>query len=139
MEYLGFWRDHSFIQAGEEVVTIIPKQQKLFGEVRVPSEGAGKIKVGQPVNVKVNNYPFDEYGLLKGTIIKVSQIPSIVSTKDGKADSYLAIVSFQNGAITNYGITLNIDFESKGTAEIITKDKKLIERLFDNLKSLGTK
>lgn len=139
LEYLGFWRNHGFVRAGEEVVTIIPKQQELFGEVRVPSVGVGKIKVGQPVNVKVNNYPYDEYGIIKGEVVKVSQIPSLMTTKDGDIECYLVLVRFPNGAVTNYGIKLNINFESKGTAEIITKDKKLIERLFDNLKSLGTK
>ena len=30
---------------------------------------------------------------------------------------------------------LDLDFESQGTSEIITKPKRLIERLFDNLKA----
>jgi len=139
LEYLGFWRNHGFVQSGAEVLTVVPKQQELFGEVRIPSIGAGKVKVGQPVNVKVNNYPYDEYGYIKGKVTKLSKMPSLVTTKDGDVDSYLAIVHFPDGAVTNYGILLNVDFESKGTAEIITKDKRLIERLFDNLKSLGTK
>ncbi|MBN2830383.1 MAG: HlyD family efflux transporter periplasmic adaptor subunit [Candidatus Cloacimonetes bacterium] len=139
LEFLGFWRNYCFVEAGKDVLSIIPKQNGLFGEVRIPAFGAGKVKIGQLVNVKINNYPYDEYGLLKGEIKRISKIPSQFKTKDGDVDSYLAIVNFPNGAVTNYGITLNIDFESKGTAEIITKNKKLIERLFDNLKSLGTK
>lgn len=139
IEYLGFWRNNSFVQAGEELITVIPKQQELFGEVRITSVGMGKIKVGQPVNVKVDNYPYDEYGFIKGEVSKISQIPCLLTTQEGQVDSYLIIVNFPNGAKTNFGVILNIDFESKGTAEIITKNKKLIERLFDNLKSLGTK
>lgn len=139
LEYLSFWRNYGFVQSGEEVVTIIPKQQELFGEVRIPSTGAGKIAVGQSVNVKVSNYPYDEYGLIKGEVSKISQIPSLFSTKEGNIDCYLVLIRFPDGSLTNYGIRLNINFESKGTAEIITKDKRLIERLFDNLKSLGTK
>ncbi len=139
LEYLGFWRDYGYVQAGKEVVSIIPRQQELFGEVHIPAYGVGKIKVGQLVNVKIDSYPYDEYGLIKGEITKVSQMPNLVKTEKGETESYLGIVRFPNGAVTNYGITLNINFESKGTAEIITKDKKLIERLFDNLKTLGTK
>ncbi len=35
---------------------------------------------------------------------------------------------------TNYGTVLGFKFEAKGTAEIITNDRRLILRLFDNLK-----
>jgi hypothetical protein len=49
-------------------------------------------------------------------------------------DSYLLIVSFPKGLITNYGTKLDFKFETKGSAEIITKKRRLIERFFDNLK-----
>lgn len=135
VEYLEFWRNHRFVQAGKEVVSIIPERQTLFGEVRIPTTGMGKVKVGQQVNVKIDNYPYDEYGLIKGEVKSVSRIPSLYQAGEGHVDSYLALITFPEGAVTNYGIALDIDFESKGTAEIITEKKKLIERLFDNLKS----
>jgi hypothetical protein len=47
----------------------------------------------------------------------------------------LVIVSFPDGTVTNYGQPLVLDFETKGIVEIVTKPKRLIERLFDNLKT----
>jgi hypothetical protein len=38
------------------------------------------------------------------------------------------------GLKTNYGVELNFHAEAKGTAEIITEDRRLIERFFDNLR-----
>ena len=97
------------------------------------------MQVGQTANVKINNYPYDEYGLLKGTVKSVSRITNKVQTQSGTGDAYLVVVSFPDGTITNFGKQLPLDFESKGTAEIITKRKRLIERLFDNLKAKGVK
>ena len=62
-----------------------------------------------------------------------------LKTQNGDVDAYLVVVAFPDGLKTNFGKTLPLDFESKGTAEIITKRKRLIERLFDNLKSKGEK
>lgn len=101
----------------------------------ISSFGAGKVEIGQIANVKINNYPYDEYGLLKGEVKSVSRITNKLKTQNGEIDAYLVVISFSNGTITNFGKILPLDFESKGTAEIITKRKRLIERLFDNLKS----
>lgn len=139
LQYLGFWRENSYVQFGEELFTIIPEENKIVGEVLIPSYGAGKVEVNQLVNVKIDAYPYDEYGLLKGTVQSISRITNKMNTNDGKIDTYLVTVSFPEGLRTNFGIELNLDFETKGTVEIITKPKRLIERLFDNLKSKSEK
>lgn len=135
LEYLGFWRDNSFIRTGQELFSVIPDRNNILGEVLIPSYGAGKVEVGQTVNVKIDNYPYDEYGLLKGIVKSVSRITNKVETANGTSDSYLAVISFPEGTVTNFGKLLPLDFETKGTAEIITRRKRLIERLFDNLKA----
>lgn len=139
LEYLGFWRDNSFVQTGQELFSIIPDKNNILGEVIIPSFGAGKVKIGQSANVKINNYPYDEYGLIKGIVKSVSRITNKLKTPKGEVDAYLVIISFPEGTVTNFGKTLPLDFESKGTAEIVTKRKQLIERLFDNLKAKGEK
>jgi hypothetical protein len=139
LEYLGFWRDNSFVQAGQELFSVIPDKNNILGEVTIPSFGAGKVETGQTANVKINNYPYDEYGLMKGVVKSVSRITNKLKTQNGDVDAYLVVISFPNGTVTNFGKTLPLDFESKGTAEIITKRKRLIERLFDNLKAKGEK
>lgn len=139
LEYLGFWRDNSFVQSGQELFTVIPGKNDLLGEVLIPSAGTGKVKTGQIVNVKISNYPYDEYGLLKGVVVSISRLSNKIKSQEGAGEAYQVMVSFPGGTVTNFRETLPLDFESKGTAEIITKRKRLIERLFDNLKSKGEK
>lgn len=139
LAYLGFWRDNSFVQSGQELFSIIPDKNNMLGEVMIPSHGAGKVKIGQTANVKINNYPYNEYGLLKGVVLSLSRITNKIQTPNGMGDAYQVIVSFPDGTVTNFGKLLPLDFETKGTAEIITKRKRLIERLFDNLKAKSEK
>lgn len=135
LEYLNFWREDCFVSSGQELFSIIPDKNDILGEVMIPSTGAGKVKVGQTANVKINKFPYDEYGLLKGYVESLSRVSNKVETREGMGEVYQIIISFPDGLISNFGINLPVDFESKGTVEIITKPKRLIERLFDNLKA----
>lgn len=139
IEYLGFWRENYFIQAGQELFSILPNQNEIIGEVIVPSYGIGKVKVGQTANVKVNNYPYMEYGLIKGKVSSISRLSNKIaqssSTTNSEGNVYRVLITFPNGLRTNFDKILDLDFESQGTVEIITKPKQLIERLFDNLKA----
>ncbi len=139
LEYLGFWREDVFIQSAQEMFTILPERNKPFGEVYIPLLGAGKVKVGQLANIKLADFPYDEYGLIKGRVKSISKLNNKRSTSEGTTETYLVVVSFPNGLTTNYGKQLKLNFESKGSIEIITKQKRLIERLFDNLKSKTVK
>ena len=137
LEYLGFWRDNSFVQAGQELFTVIPYKNDILGEVSIPSFGAGRVEEGQSVNVKLNAFPHTQFGLLRGEVTSLSRTTNRVQTEMGVGEAYLVLVAFPEGTLTNFGNVLPIDFETRGTAEIITKRRRLIQRLFDNLRAQG--
>lgn len=123
-----FWSENQFVQEGEEVMTIVPGSQKITGKVYLPQMGSGKVKTGQKVNIKLDNYPFREFGILEGKIESISLLPH--------DNQYLVSVSLPNGLQTSYNRRLEFRQEMQGTAEIITEDLRLIERLFYYLRSL---
>ena len=137
LEYLGFWRDNSFVQAGQELFTVIPYKYDILGEVTIPSFGAGRVEEGQTVNVKLNAFPHTQFGLLRGEVTSLSRTTNRIQTEMGAGEAYLVLVAFPEGTVTNFGNALPIDFETRGTAEIITKRRRLIQRLFDNLRAQG--
>ena len=98
----------------------------------VPLAGAGKVEVGQRVNIKLDNYPYMEFGLLEGEVSNISMVP--VASEDG--GYYTAEIVLTQKLITNYKKELPFNQEMQGVAEIITKDRRLIERLIDPLVSI---
>jgi hypothetical protein len=60
--------------------------------------------------------------------------PSTEKTETIDIETYMVLVDFPKQLKTNYGAELAFKAEAKGTAEIITNDRRLIQRLFDNLK-----
>lgn len=137
LEYLGFWRDNYYIQSGTELFTVMPAKNRWIGELLITTQGAGKVEPGQTVNVKLADFPYDEFGQLKGRVQSISYLTNKIETAAGTAEGYRVTVSFPDGIRTNFGRKLVLNFETKGSAEIITKHKRLIQRLFDNLKARG--
>ena len=140
LEYLKFWSNNQQVQAGEDVFAIIPKTNNLIGHVNLPAQGAGKVKVGQDVIIKLDNFPFDEFGTIKGKVASISFASNIVKSTDQKfIDVYLLEISLPQGLKTNYGASLDFQSEVKGTADIISRKKTLLQRFFDNLRYVSTK
>ncbi|MBB2143952.1 HlyD family efflux transporter periplasmic adaptor subunit [Pedobacter sp. LMG 31464] len=134
LQYLKFYNENQFVQAGDPIFTIVPINNMPYGQVILPAMGAGKVKLGQEVIVKLDNFPYMEYGSVEGKVKTISLTTNTEKTQNGNIETYLITVDFPNGLKTNYGSRLDFKYESKGTAEIITHDRRLIERLFDNLK-----
>jgi multidrug resistance efflux pump len=134
VEFLKFLTENQFVQSGEEVFGIVPQETNMFGQVLLPSAGAGKVKMGSRVTVKLDNFPYMEYGSVEGTVGSISLLSQPQKTEQNVVETYLIIVDLPEGLTTNYGEKLDFRHEIGGTADIIIKERRLIERLFDNLK-----
>ena len=131
--FTNFWSVNQFVSAGNVVFNVVPeKEQKIIGKATVPIAGAGKVEVGQRVNIKLDNYPYMEYGLLEGRITNISMVP----VSNEKGGYYTAEIELIHNLVTNYKKELPFNQEMQGNAEIITKDRRLIERLVEPLVSI---
>ena len=108
---------------GDEVMGIVPlEKQEVIAKLILPVHNSGKLKVGQTVNIKLNNYLFQEYGMLKGFVKNISVMP--------KNESYAIKVSLPNQLITTYNKKLDYKQEMQGTADIITEELSVFDRVF---------
>ena len=131
--FTKIWSKNQNVQTGEIVATIIPKKATdIIGKVEIPAIGVGKVKLGQTVNIKFDNFPYMEFGLLRGTIKSISLIP--IQTENGAI--YTAEIEIPDTLISNYGKHLKFSQEMTGTADIITDDIRLLERFLNPLKSI---
>ena len=97
----------------------------------VPLYGSGKVKKGQTVNIKLEGFPYQEFGMLIGKVENISLTP--------RNNFYHVEVSLTNGLTTSYNKKLEFKNEMSGVAEIITEDLRVIERLFHQLRSVVSK
>lgn len=134
VQFLQFWENNQPIQQGEPVFDIVPEENRMLGQMILPAFGAGKVQAGQQVIIKLENYPYTEFGSIRGQVLSISLTANSVKMNNSDIETYLVTVGLPDGLETNYGRQLRFQFEMKGTGEIITQKRRLIERLFDNLK-----
>ena len=124
VSFLNYWSKNQTVNQGDLVFTIIPTENSSFiAKLKTPAQNLGKVKIGQIVNIKLQNYPDYEFGVLKGKVIHISEI----SNKDG---FYTIDVALPEKLITSYNKEINFKQEMRGTSEVITEDLRLIQRFF---------
>ncbi|WP_040625764.1 HlyD family efflux transporter periplasmic adaptor subunit [Mucilaginibacter paludis] len=139
LEFSKFWTKNQFVQSGEDVFTVVPDKNHIIGQVDLPANGAGKVKIGQKVIIKLDNYPFEEYGSVSGLVSSISLTKSKMKVNQDDVDIYLVEVTLPNGLTTNYKSNLEFKYEIKGTADIVSNERSLLSRFFDNLKYVTNK
>lgn len=129
LTYMGIWSNVQEVQAGEAMFAITPSNTgEVQARMTIPFEGIGRVKVNQRVTIKLDSYPYIEFGMVEGIVKSISS---------GSNDSgFPALATLPKGAVTSYGTYLNLERELKGTAEISTEELTIFQRLFNSLKYL---
>ena len=133
VSFMKIWSKNQTINNGDFIFTIIPKEHSSYiVKLQAPLINSGKLKIGQVVNIRLSGYPDNEFGLLKGKVKEISLIPS-------NEGLYLLDVELPNKLITTFGIEIEFKQEMQGTAEIITEDLRLIERIYYQFRKIFNK
>lgn len=123
VSFMQIWNENQTISSGEQVFTIVPTDNKNYiGKVKAPVQNSGKIKENQDVNIRLANFPDREFGIIKGKVKSISLTPD-------KEGNLLIDISLPNGIETSYDKKIIFQQEMSGTADIVTEDLRLIERL----------
>lgn len=129
VSFTAFWSKNQSVREGDRVMTIIPEDQgKIIGKINLPVQGAGKVTLGQKVNIKIDNFPYLEYGMIKGVVRNISLVP------DNK--EYIVEVDLPDGLKTYYEIEIPFKQEMQGTAEILTDERRLLERIISPIRAV---
>jgi HlyD family secretion protein len=68
------------VQAGEELLSILPDGEELLLEVKVLNRDIGFIRDGMKAKVKMATFPFQEFGTVDGEVVQVS--PNAIVDKE---------------------------------------------------------
>lgn len=127
VSFFKFWSDNQFVTQGEEVMTIVPQSSDMFAMMQVPVYGSGKVEPGQRVKIRFDNFPSTEYGLVEATVQSISPVP--------RNNMYSVRAKLDKGLITSYRKQLEFRTEMQGTADILTENLRLLERIFNQFRA----
>jgi HlyD family secretion protein len=127
--FTKFWTENQVVMKDEPVLNVIPFETGSYlGRIKLKMLRSGKVKQGQMVNIKLSSFPYMEYGMLRGIIKSKSMVPS--------GDAYIIEIELPDGLTTLYGKKLEFTQNMSGTAEILTEDQRLLQKMINPLRYL---
>ena len=126
--FTRFWSENQNVQLGEKVLTVIPAESgSVIGKISLPLAGAGKVDVGDQVNIQFDNYPYLDYGMVKGYVSNISEVSD--------DDFYTVEVELPDGLTSFYNYPIPFSQNMQGNAEILTDKKRLLIRVLNPIRS----
>ncbi len=129
--YLQKFSKNQFINPNEAILSVVPDNGRYIGKITLPVKGSGKVQPGQRVKIRLDHFPYQEYGTLEGIVGEVSLVPN--------EGNYLIAVSLNHQLKTSYNITIPFKQHLSGSASIITEDLSLLQRIFGHIIALFDK
>jgi membrane fusion protein len=128
------------ISTSRPVLAIMPEGAKFEAHLFVPTRAIGFIQPGQQVMIRYAAFPYQRYGLYKGTISKVAEV--ILTPEELPAPVpldepvYRVTVTLDSQHVQAYGQSLPLQSGMLLEADIILESLSLIDWLLDPLYSL---
>jgi len=137
-------------QPAQAMMQIVPAQETLIIEALLESKDVGFVVVGQEAEVKIDAYPFTQYGTIKGRVLEVSADSSATSglppeqgtgAKSPQDDitrrqvySVRVEIGASQGLFPN-GTSYDLKPGMTSMVDIRTGDRKLIQYIFSPLQT----
>ena len=131
VSFFTFWGENQSVMENTEVMIVVPTRSSddaLVGKVSLPRPGSGRVETGQPVHIKFDKYSFNDFGAVVGRVESISLL--------AREDQFAVEVRLPDGLKTTHGQTLDFTHNIQGTAEIITENLRVIERIFNQFRSI---
>lgn len=118
------------VKPAESIMTIVPEGTELIVETMLLNKDIGYVEMGQEVIVKVDTYPFQKFGTIKGEVIGISpnayydeNYGNVYKIKVRLADSKLVLESKEYNILSGMEVT----------AEVKTGERRIIDFFLETL------
>ncbi|HIK08662.1 MAG TPA: HlyD family efflux transporter periplasmic adaptor subunit [Oscillatoriaceae cyanobacterium M33_DOE_052] len=121
------------VQPGQTVAEMAPMDAPLVLKASLPNPEAGFVKTGMDVKVKFDAYPYQDYGVVQGTVTAISP--------DAKPDEklgavYRVEVSLAPESLKGAGKTVVFKAGQTASADIVIRRRRIADVLLDPIKKL---
>jgi len=125
--YQPFLNSTQYVKKETPLFILLPKAGNMYAKGVMSAHGYGKIKTKDTVFIKLKDYPFKEYGELKGVVHNKSKVfhDSI----------YLIDIKLTNGLKTTHGKSIDFTYNMAGEVEYFTNKRSVLQRIFSEIQN----
>ena len=121
----------SIVKEAETFFTLVPLNVALEAEVNIDSLDVGYIKLGHPVHIKLDAFPFQKHGMLEGKVRTISEdaFRRDANSRSGADAYYLTRISLEKAQLKNMIDSARLLPGMTITAEIVVGKRSVISYL----------
>ncbi|MEM7725987.1 MAG: HlyD family efflux transporter periplasmic adaptor subunit [Cyanobacteria bacterium P01_A01_bin.45] len=124
------------VKIGQRIARIAPRDTNYILKAQMPIQDSGFLKVGMPVKIKFDAYPFQEYGISTGKVTWISPDSKAIATPQGRMENFELEIALDKQYIQNSGKRIPIKGGQTATAEVIVRQRRVIDYVLDPFKRL---
>jgi adhesin transport system membrane fusion protein len=117
------------VQPGEEIMEIVPSEDKLLIETKITPKDIAFLHPGLPAIVKVTAYDFTRYGGLKGTVEHISADTS--QDEEGNSFYIVKVRTEESRLLKDNGTEMPIIPGMLTSVDVITGKKSILEYILN--------
>lgn len=124
------------LQSGQALAQVAPKGAPLVFRAQMPSQESGFLRMGMPVKLKFDAYPFQDYGIVQGHLRWISPDSKVEETPQGKVETFELEIALEQTYIQTQNKRIALTPGQTATAEVIVRQRRLIDFILDPFKKL---
>jgi hemolysin D len=124
------------LQAGDLIAEIAPKGSLLVLRSQMDTNESGSLRVGMPVKMKFDAYPFQDYGVVEGKLSQIAPTSKVTETTQGQVTTYDLEIELKQTCIPTPDRCIALKPGQTATAEVIVRQRRIIDFLLDPFKQL---
>ena len=134
------------VQSGDTVATIARTENSLYAtsesnlvlRAKMPSSQTAFLKTGLPAKVKLDAYPFQDYGVVEGKVIWISPDSKVESEPQPSAggEFFELEISLNSNYLEAQPESVALTPGQTATAEVVIRQRRLIDFFLDPFKKL---
>lgn len=121
------------VESGQTVAEIAPEGAPLVVSAVLPNQEAGFVEQGMPVQVKLDAYPYQDYGVIPG---RVTEISADAKSNKQLGEVYRVEVQLERDHVTKNQQVIPFKAGQTATADIIIRKRRIMDVLLDPIKQI---
>ena len=124
------------VEPGQIIAQIAPQDSKLILKAQIPSQHSGFLKLGMPVKIKFDAYPYQDYGVIEGRVTWISPNSRVQSHNQGNIDTYDLDITLNQPYVQVGNQRVSLTPGQTATAEVVIRQRRVIDFILDPFKKL---
>jgi len=133
-------KDGQLLKPQQYMYSILPNDMELYAELLLPTRAFGFVEVGQTTRIKIDSFPYQKFGIVKGEIFETTEFVLFANEAklpiEIKESVYKVKAKLDKQTILAYGKNISLQAGMKLNADILVDKRSLMEWLFEPLLSL---